>query len=151
MYLVTTSRKGISACQLAMVLGVSYKTTGFLGHRVRSLLVEEARLLKGIVELDETYIGDKPRRKQREKLLPSGKKPKRKKGRGVSKPCVFVAVERGGRFRAKEVSSHRSSHLGGAVRETVFTSAILRTDELPGYTRVGKSYVRHLRGEPFRR
>lgn len=131
MYFVTTSRKGISARQLSTLLGVSYKTAWFLAHRVRSLLVEETRLLEGIVELDETYVGGKPRRKHKEKLLSESKKPKRKRGRGVNKSCVFVAVERGGRVRARVISSHKSTHLGTAVREAVSRGAILCTDELP--------------------
>ena len=62
MYLVSASSKGISAMKLSQWLGVSYKTAWHLGHRIRSMMVSEPTLLRGVVELDETYVGGKPRR-----------------------------------------------------------------------------------------
>ncbi len=57
-YLVGESRKGISAKQLERTLGVSYKTAWYLGHRIRSAMEDDSPVpLKGIVEVDETWIG----------------------------------------------------------------------------------------------
>lgn len=62
-YLIATSSKGISAMKLAGWLGVSYKTSWFLGHRVREMLASgAAQKLTGVVEADETYVGGKKRR-----------------------------------------------------------------------------------------
>src|SRR5437868_8304684 len=57
-YLMIESKKGISACQVQRTVQVSYKTAWFLCHRVRAAMREvSADLLKGIVEVDETYVG----------------------------------------------------------------------------------------------
>ena len=77
MYLVSASSKGISAMKLSQWLGVSYKTAWHLGHRIRSMMVSEPTLLRGVVELDETYVGGKPRRAHRERHLPKSQRPKR--------------------------------------------------------------------------
>ncbi len=61
MYLITASSKGISALKLSEWLGVSYKTAWYLGHRIRTMMVREPILLRVVVELDETYVGGKPR------------------------------------------------------------------------------------------
>lgn len=61
-YLIGESKKGISAKQLQRTLGVSYKTAWYLGHRVRSAMEEGSPVpLKGIVEIDETWIGGRRR------------------------------------------------------------------------------------------
>ena len=60
-YLMIESKKGISANQLKQSLKISYKTAWYLCHRIRKAM-EEARNslpLKGIVEVDETYVGGK--------------------------------------------------------------------------------------------
>jgi transposase-like protein len=61
-YLIGESKKGISAKQLQRTLGVSYKTAWYLGHRVRSAMEDDSPVpLKGIVEIDETWIGGRRR------------------------------------------------------------------------------------------
>jgi transposase-like protein len=85
-YLIGESKKGISAKQLQRTLGVSYKTAWYLGHRVRSAMEEDSPVpLKGIVEVDETWIGG------------------RRRGSGVRwrdhKKMILGAVSRGGEVR----------------------------------------------------
>ncbi|HET7443815.1 MAG TPA: IS1595 family transposase [Solirubrobacterales bacterium] len=85
-YLIGESKKGISAKQLQRTLGVSYKTAWYLGHRVRSAMEEDSPVpLKGIVEIDETWIGGYQRRS---------------KGTPTSnKKMVLGAISRGGEVR----------------------------------------------------
>src|ERR1035438_9101000 len=67
--LITESRKGISANQLPRALGVQYRTAWYLAHRIRkAMVVKDAPKLKGIVEIDETYIGGKQKGQKRKKL-----------------------------------------------------------------------------------
>jgi hypothetical protein len=131
--------------KLSEWLGVSYKTAWHLGHRVRAMMDFEPTLLGGVVELDETYVGDKPRKGHRERLLPKDQRPKRKRGRATDKACVFVAVERGGRVIPRLVPSHTKGALGDAVRAIVHNDATLMTDEVPAYTGVGREYAAHHR------
>lgn len=145
MYMITTSSKGISALKRADWLGVSYKTAWYVGHRIQAMMAAEPILLEGVVELDETYVGGKPRKVHRERLLPEDQRPRRKQGRATDKACVFVAVARGGRVIPRVVASHTKGALGGAVRASVCRDAVLVTDELPAYTGVGREYAAHRR------
>jgi len=63
-FLMCESKKGISALQLQRMLAIGgYKTAWYLCHRIRSAMLETHKeLLKGIVEIDETYVGGKARR-----------------------------------------------------------------------------------------
>ena len=59
-YLITESKKGISAKQLQRMLGGSYKTAWYLSHRIRDAMGDAREdLLIGIVEADETWVGGK--------------------------------------------------------------------------------------------
>ena len=62
-YLLTESKKGMSACQIQRTLGISYKTAWYLCHRIRAAMLEVApEKLGGTVEIDETYVIGKPRK-----------------------------------------------------------------------------------------
>src|SRR6266496_6750959 len=86
-YLMCESKKGISALQIKRMLNVkSYETAWFLCHRIRAAMRDESpERLRGIVEMDETYIGGKARGMGR--------------GYKKNKTMVLGAVERGGRVR----------------------------------------------------
>jgi transposase-like protein len=87
-YLVGESKKGISAKQLQRTLGVSYKTAWYLGHRIRSAMEEGSPVpLKGIVEIDETFLGGYRRER------PGGGGPH------ASKQMILGAIERDGEVR----------------------------------------------------
>lgn len=57
MYLLVTARKGISSLQLAKEIGITQKSAWFLLHRLREACGKDLRKLRGIVEIDETYVG----------------------------------------------------------------------------------------------
>ena len=62
MYLVTSTRCGISAKQLERQIGVSYKTAWRMLNKIRNqLMTQDDEPLSGEVEVDETYFGGKPR------------------------------------------------------------------------------------------
>ncbi len=59
-YLILESKKAISANQFKRSLAISYKTAWYLCHRIRRAVLEASKSkLKGIVEIDETYVGGK--------------------------------------------------------------------------------------------
>ena len=64
MYLMLNSSKGISSVYLGKLVGISQKSAWKLGHAIRQMMAPGSELvpaLSGIVELDEKYIGGKPR------------------------------------------------------------------------------------------
>ena len=132
-YLVGESKKGISAKQLQRTLAVSYKTAWFLGHRIRAAMEEDSPIpLRGIVEIDETYVGGKPR--------PGAKK----RGPWDNKVMVLGAIQRGGDVRLKVETRHTKAALHAFVKETTHddTTAIY-TDAYNAYGGIGDHNTRH--------
>lgn len=132
-HLMTTSKKGISALQLQRNLGLgSYRTAWHMAHRLRHAMKCEpvAGLLKGTVEVDETYVGGKPR---------PGTGP-HKRGRGTSKAPVVVLVERDGKAHCMPVERVDAKTLKGAIVECVDKASTIHTDELNVYTGVGQHF-----------
>jgi transposase-like protein len=69
-YLLTESRKGMSANQISRMLKITYKTSWYLCHRIRAAMLEVApEKLGGTVEIDETYVGGKKRKYRVRKSL----------------------------------------------------------------------------------
>lgn len=144
--ILCAAKKGISALQLQRQLGLgSYQAAWHMAHRIRHAMSQEplAGLLKGGVEVDETYIGGKPR-----KGRPAGKR-----GRGTTKPPVVVLVERDGRARARAVERVNAKTLKGAIRENVDHASRIYTDEFSAYWGIGHEFayghmrVDHSKGE----
>lgn len=137
--LVLNAKKGISARQLSRDLEVNKNTAWYMGMRIRKAMFEQGELLRGVVEMDETYIGGKPRKKN------GGTQSPRKRGRGTSKTPVVGIVERGGRIVAKPVEKSKldSRSLAKMVREHVECGdAVLVTDEYSGYFRI-RAFMPH--------
>jgi transposase-like protein len=121
-----TSKKGVSALEIKRHCQISYKSALFLMNRIRFAMAPDptpARKLKGVVELDEVYIGP---RKPRYKGV-SGP------GRSTLKTPVFCAVERGGELRRRVVADVTAATLRDAIRQDVDARAKLMTDEFSSY------------------
>lgn len=146
-------KKGVSALQLQRNLGLhSYQSAWFLAHRIRLAMRADpfASKLKGIVEVDETYVGGKPRKGRRDE---KGNLIVNKRGRGTKKTPVMALVERDGRVRTRVVEHVNAGNLKAAIREQVHSTAAIQTDELNLYTGIGKEFdgghqtVNHSQGE----
>ncbi len=61
--LIMNAKKGIASRQLGRDLELPVKTAWFLNMRIRKAMIADSELLHGIIEMDETYIGGKPRQK----------------------------------------------------------------------------------------
>ena len=135
-HLMTSSKKGISSHQMARELGITQKSAWFLNHRIREAMKQEpmAGMLQGTVEVDETYVGGKPRPH-------SGKESKR--GRGTSKKPVMVLVERDGSARAVPVDFVDSKTLKGQIAVNVAKDAIVMTDDFASYNGLESQVARH--------
>ena len=134
-YLLCSSKKGISSHQLHRTLGVTYKTAWFMSHRIREAMTTNPTGLLGgsggTVEADETFWGNNKPRK------PS-------KGRGYAhKMKVFALVERKGEVRSFHVSDIKAKTLSTIIRQHVAKDANLRTDEAFMYIKVGREFASH--------
>jgi transposase-like protein len=142
MYLMSSTRCGISAKQLERELGVTYKTAWRMFKMIRTeLMAQDDGPLSGEVEADETLIGGKLRNDARRKRDALGISPKR--WDDMHKPMVFAAVERDGRVRATVISNSSGPTLRGVVRENVAEGSTLYTDEWGGYRTLDADYAHH--------
>jgi len=130
-YLMIESKKGISANQISRTIKVSYKTAWFLCHRVRAAMREvSADLLKGIVEVDETYVG--------------GRFHGRGQGYKRNKAVVIGAVERDGDIRLKVIKSPTKYWLHKFIHETTDPKCeAIYTDEAQAYKGIADADTRH--------
>lgn len=133
-YLMASTRCGISAKQVERETGVTYKTAYRMFTKIRSLLQEDRKLF-GSVEADETYMGG---------AHEPGKAKKR--GRGTNKAAVFGMVERKGRVIAKVVPDTTAQTLVTEIHEKVLPMSTVYTDEYASYNTVpGARQYRHRR------
>ncbi len=127
--LIVNAKKSLSSCQLARDLRVSQPAAWYMQQRIRvAMVASERELLQGIVEMDETYLGGKPRKgNKREDDKPA------KKGRGTSKQAVVGAVERGGRVFASTSTSLSGTALLRFIKANIDPDgSLLITDEWKG-------------------
>lgn len=142
-YLMTSTRCGISAKQLERELGVTYKTAWRMSHLIRNELMEQDDTpLDGDVEVDETWVGGRRRFKGRKGF--TGPVPG-SKAATANKTPVAGAVARGGRVVAVTVPNVRKATLVGHVERRVLPSATVYTDELASYNTLSKRGYQHRR------
>lgn len=131
--LMLNAKKGLSAMQAARDLEMRRPTVWSMMHRIRAALEDDGKLLSGLVEMDEAYIGGKPRkRNRRDDDTPSPR------GRATSKTAIIGAVERGGRVKTKMVAHDEmtADDMDAFTRETVdLPRSVVTTDEYRGYAR----------------
>jgi transposase-like protein len=121
-YKMCVAKKGVSALQLQRELGCTYKAAWFMCHRVRCAMGKEplAALLSGIVEADETYVGNDKG---------SGK---RGRSKGKKTP-VLALVSRSGEARSFVIPDAKSHTLEKLIINNVEVKADVMTDGWQGY------------------
>ena len=143
-YAMCSSKKGVSALQLQRNLGLhSYKSAWHLAHRIRAAMGEKTskKMLKGTVEVDETYIGGQPRHDKKWRNTPNKNGNGKCSGRGTKKTPVMVLVERQGNAVSKPVERVDAANLKSAIRETVDRQSTIMTDEWRSYRGIGKEFA----------
>ena len=130
--LILNAKKGLSSYQLARDIDLNQKSAWYMMQRIRAELAsKQADFLHGIVEMDETYIGGKPRKRNRRDDDNSTHNPR---GRGTRKTAIVGAVERGGNVLARVADNLSGRSLMRFVKDTVSPDgSLLITDEYPGY------------------
>lgn len=133
MYLMTSTRCGISAKQLERELGVTYKTAWRMAKEIRnSLMEQDSEPLSGTIEADETYIGGRRRGTKRGRP-----------GAESHKVPVFGMVERKGTVVAVTVPNVKKATLMPHVVERVIPASTIYTDELKSYNGLSRQGFKH--------
>jgi transposase-like protein len=144
-YLMASTRCGISAKQLEREIGVNYKTALRMFHLIRDdLMAQDDGPLSGEVEADETFIHGKPRAGDRRRRIKAGLN-KYTPTHWERKPIVFGVVERGGKVRATVIPDSRAQTVQGKVREYVLPESLIFTDDWGGYVTLGRHGYTHRR------
>ena len=149
-FLMTSSKKGVSAHQIHRTIGVTYKSAWFMMHRIREAMGETTESngpLGGdgkTVEADETYIGKRdvpyisPRRKAEGRPFTKSGKPG-----GAQKRPVVALVERGGRVRSFHVRIATKKQVRDILVRNADRKSKLYTDESRLYTTTGREFADH--------
>lgn len=121
MYLFSVSKNGVSAKELQRSLGVTYKTAWRIGHKIRDLMNDKQdKLLKGIVEVDESLIG--------------GKVKGGKRGWGAeNKTCLFGMIERDGGVKVSVIEERTREAIYGEINSGVAKGSTVYSDEFKAY------------------
>lgn len=127
-FIMCSSKKAVSSHQLHRMLGVTYKTAWFMSHRIRFAFSDDKNVkLKGVVEIDETFVGGEGDRKTRlSRLTP-----------------VMALIEQGGNMKARVVPNVSFKSLGPVLREEVQKDAVICSDENTAYQTVDKEFKAH--------
>ena len=134
-FLLSSSKKGMSAHQLHRMLGITYKSAWFMCHRIREAMKPgpDGRGPLGgvdaVVEADETYVGGKQRNRATRTVKP--------------KSAVVALVERDGHARSFHVANVNAKTLRPLIVTNVDRRSHLMTDESMVYTGVGREFNGH--------
>lgn len=130
-FMMSSTRCGISAKQIERETGVTYKTAWRMFKQIRSLLQSSPRPSNGEFEIDETYIGGKRQGKR---------------GRGAEgKTPVFGIARRKGSVMALATDNLKGSTVYPIIKKRVLQDSQVYTDEFAIYDGLGKQGYHHKR------
>jgi transposase-like protein len=149
-HLFLNGKKGISGYQLMREIGVTYKTAWRMLNLIRLAMgnAENQEFIDTVIEIDECYIGGKPRKENK----PDDKDDQNKRGRGTKKTPVVGVVDRENKKvhvkvakPNKEGQKLTGKQLLSIINEVVKKPLTIMTDEFKGYNILGKTKHIHLR------
>ncbi len=135
-YLMCSSKKGVSSNQLHRTLGVTLKTAWFMSHRIREAMRSGGFTMMGgegaILEADETFIGKKD----------GVVKPKNARGY-AHKQVALSLVERGGEVRSFCIGKADTANIKPIIDANLAKESRLMTDQAGYYIALGKEFAGH--------
>ncbi|MBC9813916.1 IS1595 family transposase [Crocinitomicaceae bacterium CZZ-1] len=150
-HLFLNSKKGISGCQLQREVGVTYKTAWRMLKQIRTAMASKGMkdVFSSTVEIDETYIGGKPRKKNKGMQTDEFKN---KRGRGSFKTPVIGIIDRTSKqvYAKVALPNENNQKLTGKqllsiLSEVTKTGTTVISDEFRSYNILSKSGFIHLK------
>jgi transposase-like protein len=138
LFLLTGSKKGISAHQVHRMLGLSYKSAWFMMHRLREAM-RSGGLLPPMgqdgdpVEVDETYFGN----------VKGAKLSKRKRSVRDKHAILTLVDRRTGEARSFHVATAASEEIAPIIRANIAKEARFMTDQGTWYKKLGAEFASH--------
>jgi len=145
-WILCNCKNGVSSCEVARALGITQKSAWFMLHRIRKTMVDDSPKIggKGLVEIDETFVGGKV------KNMHKSKRPKEAMQGGHGKAVVLGMLERGGDVKARVIDDRRKPHVDPVVTASVDAGSHIITDEFSVYPHLSTPYyhevINHLEG-----
>ena len=134
MHLIGSSKKGISSHQLHRMLGISYKSTWFMMHRIREAMrsgdLAPMGGVGGIVEADETFIGRKEGSIKR-------------RGHGHKNAVLSLVDRNSGQVRSFHVEGTSAADIIPIIKANVAKETAMMTDEGGHYFTLGDHFASH--------
>jgi transposase-like protein len=148
MWMLANCKNGVNSYEIMRSVGVTQKSAWFMLQRIR-LAMKNKSVLKlgykgGPVEMDETFVGGKPKNMHKSKR-PKGTGHTGKIVGGMAKTIVVGMLERNGRVRTEVVLERTHMALRALVNKHIHPAATLMTDEWGGYkgTQLTHEIVNH--------
>ncbi len=146
LYLFQIARKGVSSIQLGKELGIEQKSAWRMLHKIREAMAPDPEQRKGIIEIDEAYVGGLEKNKHSDKKL---------HGNWIEgKQLILGMRERDGPILIRPIPAKSKKVLEADIRVTIEKGAIVYTDEYVGYENLENWYdheiVSHKKGEYVR-
>lgn len=142
--MVLNGKGGVSAKQVQRSLGITYKTAYYVLMRIRVGMLMPETKLHGMLEMDESYFGGKPKRGNVANNTPTLSRVLNKRGRGTKKTSVAGIVERKGNVRTKVIEKLSKRNLLNMIKTYVVEDdSILITDEFKSYKNL-EEHIEHL-------
>jgi transposase-like protein len=136
MYLLVTARKGISSMQLAKEIGITQKSAWFVLQRLREACGSDIDKLRGVIEVDETFVGGKEINKHANKKMNIGRGP-------VGKTAVLGMRERGGNTKAFTIEANDIGTIQQALFDNVEIGSTIYSDEHASYSGLDGLFFQH--------
>jgi len=134
LYMISSSKKGVSCNQLHRTLGVSLKSAWFLGHRIREAMrsgdLAPFGANGGSVESDETYLWTEPGKEVR-------------KGYGHKRKVLSLIDRESGSARSFVVDSTNAKTLVPMLQENIDKEARVFTDDAGQYRSLKDQFPNH--------